>query len=78
MGKPTNGKQGSVVLKIANMRRELSERFSVKRIGVFGSLAKRYINAKQEKINKFNHYIFHDCTGPERMFDVKLWQVRVR
>ena len=40
MVKPLNEKQGSVVHKIANMRRELAERFTVKQIGVFGSFAR--------------------------------------
>ena len=37
---PLNEKQGSVVHKITNLRPELAERFTVKRIGVFGSFAK--------------------------------------
>ena len=40
MVKLPNEKPGSVVHKIANMRRELSEQFTVKRIGVFGSFAR--------------------------------------
>ena len=40
MVKPLNEKQGSVVHKIANMKQELAERFTVKRIGVFGSFAR--------------------------------------
>ena len=40
MVKPPNEKPGSVVHKIADMRRELTERFTVKRIGVFGSFAR--------------------------------------
>ena len=35
-----NETTGSVVKKIADMRRELSERFTVIRIGVFGSFAR--------------------------------------
>jgi predicted nucleotidyltransferase len=40
MVKLPNEKPGSVVHKITNMRRELAERFTVKRIGVFGSFAR--------------------------------------
>ena len=40
MVKLLNEKPDSVVHKIANIRRELSEQFTVKRIGVFGSFAR--------------------------------------
>jgi len=39
MVKPPNEKPSSVVHEITKMRRELAERFTVKRIGVFGSFA---------------------------------------
>ena len=40
MVKPPNEEPGSVIQKITNMRRELTQRFTVKRIGVFGSFAR--------------------------------------
>ena len=40
MVKLSNEKSDSVVHKIANMRREHFEQFTVKRIGVFGSFAR--------------------------------------
>ena len=40
MTNPNHEDASSVVQRIAGMRRELSERFSVKRIGVFGSIAR--------------------------------------
>jgi hypothetical protein len=39
MGKSPNKKAGSAVHKIASIRHELAERFTVQWIGVFGSFA---------------------------------------
>jgi len=48
MKNPDFEKRSSVFNRIASMRQELSERFTVQRIGVFGSVVKGHANTESD------------------------------